>query len=232
MLLICSVVCFGAELRVDHVTVCGASLQEMQPRYEKSGLKFEYGGAHAGHATEMALASFADGSYIELIAIQPQADPKAVAAHAWSRQMRENAGPCGWAVRVPDLGAEAARLKASGVVVEPVVRSARVRPDGFRLEWEMAQVGTEGHGVFFPFLIHDFTARDQRAFPSGKPNNPGLPGVTRVVIAVSDVARGTERYRKAYGGLPAVVSIEARPDRVRKFGEGVCEFRVGKVVVN
>ena len=33
----------------------------------------------------MALASFPDGSYLELIAIQPKADPAALAAHYWQQ---------------------------------------------------------------------------------------------------------------------------------------------------
>src|SRR5579884_3778597 len=50
--------------------------------------------------SEMALTSFPDGSYLELIAIQPQADPKAVAANQWHRCLETNGGPCGWAVQI------------------------------------------------------------------------------------------------------------------------------------
>src|SRR5215468_5748717 len=83
----------ATELQVDHVTVAGRDLRAMRRAFEAAGLKDEYGGPHANHATEMALASFPDGSYLELIAIQPKADP-AAAASPWNKCMQANAGPC------------------------------------------------------------------------------------------------------------------------------------------
>ena len=68
------------------------------------------------------------------------------------------------------------------------------RPDGVRLEWETAQVGAEPNGTFFPFLIHDFTPREQRAFPQGKPLNKDFGGVAKVVIAVHDLDASAKRY--------------------------------------
>ena len=74
----------GAELTIDHVTVAGKDLKAMRASLAAAGVQSEYGGPHSNHATEMALTSFPDGSYLELIAIQPNADPKALAAHYWS----------------------------------------------------------------------------------------------------------------------------------------------------
>src|SRR5689334_13701611 len=71
----------AAQLQVDHVTVAGRDLGTLRRALDSAGIANEYGGPHANHATEMALTSFPDGSYLELIAIQPQADPKAVAAN-------------------------------------------------------------------------------------------------------------------------------------------------------
>src|SRR3989442_1395607 len=107
----------AAELTVDHVTVAGKDLKAMQANLASVGLQCEYGGAHSNQATEMALVSFPNGSYLELIAIQPHANPSAVAAHVWGKQMEENAGPCAWAVRVKDMTAEIKRLQAAGVGV-------------------------------------------------------------------------------------------------------------------
>src|SRR5437588_9487530 len=99
------------QLRVDHVTVAGRDLRAMQSALSSAaGLKTEYGGPHSNHATEMALTSFPDGSYLELIAIQKEADPAAVAKHEWRKFLESNAGPCAWAVRPADLGAEIERL--------------------------------------------------------------------------------------------------------------------------
>src|ERR1700682_5741980 len=118
----------AADLTIDHVSVAGKDLKSMQAKLLAAGIQSEYGGPHSNHATEMALTGFPDGSYLELIAIQPNADPKALAAHYWSKQMQGDAGPTAWAVRPKDLAAEAARLKAAGVAMHATVRSGRERP--------------------------------------------------------------------------------------------------------
>src|SRR6201986_1747924 len=158
----------AAQLKVDHATVCGADLKRMQAALTAVGIPSEYGGPHSNHATEMALTSFPDGSYLEQIAIQPKGDPKAIDAHEWSKQMKGNAGPCAWAVRPADMAAGGKRPPPPVDVARPR-RAGRSRPDGTRLDWETSQVGTMPRGTFFPFLIRDFTPREARAFPSGKP---------------------------------------------------------------
>jgi len=242
----------GAELTIDHVTVGGSDLKKMQASLAAIGIRSEYGGSHSNHATEMAITSFPDGSYLELIAIQPNADPKAVEAHYWKKYMRENAGPCAWAVRTGDVAAEVARLRSAGTEVSAPQRSGRQKPDGTRLEWETANVGSEPNGTFFPFIIRDFTPRENRAFVSGHPAVTNFSGVKRVVIAVRDLRAGIERYRKAYAlsapiesDDPALGARIARFDgspvilasprgkswiagRLEKFGEGPCAFVLGK----
>jgi Glyoxalase-like domain len=242
----------AVDLRVDHVTVAGKDLHKMQIALEAAGFKSEYGGQHANHATEMALVSFTDGSYLELIAIQPKADPAAVRQHTWSRQLESNAGPCAWAIRSADVDAEVRRLRAAGVEVQTPVRNGRARPDGFRLDWQTAQVGQDGNGTFFPFLIQDFTPRDKRAFPSGKPTNGEYTGISRVVIAVRDLGSAIGRYRKAFDlpepqrsddtdlgahlasfrGTPVILATTAGSGswlnhRLQAFGDGPCAFILG-----
>ena len=68
----------AAELILDHVTVAGRDLKAMQARLEAVGLRSEYGGPHQNEASEMALTSFPDGSYLELIAIRADAGTAAV----------------------------------------------------------------------------------------------------------------------------------------------------------
>jgi hypothetical protein len=196
----------------------------------------------------MALTSFPDGSYLELIAIQSNADPSAVAAHYWSKHMQNNAGPAAWAVRPKDFGSEVRRLQAKGLAIQPA-RSGRTRPDGVRLDWEAAPVGAGPNGVFFPFLIRDFTPREQRAYPSGKPTTQDYAGIGQVVIAVRDLQASVKRYRETYdlpepvqrddakfggrlasfAGTPVVLAtpLNARSwlaARLDKIGEGPCAF--------
>ena len=215
----------AADLTIDHVTVAGRDLKAMQATLAALGIPADFGGPHSNHATEMALASFPDGSYLELIAIQPNADSTAVAAHYWSKSMQSDAGPCAWAVRPKDMGAEVKRLQSAGVAVSVPARSGRARPDGVRLEWEAAPVGKGPNGMFFPFLIRDFTPREQRATPAGKPSTQDFTGVGRVVIAVRDLKAAIKRYRDAYG-LPAPVDQEDA-----KFGAKLASFAGTPVVL-
>ncbi len=228
------------QLHIDHVTVAGRDLKTLQRALEAVGVPAEYGGAHSNHATEMALTSFPDGSYLELIAIQPKADPAAVSEHVWSKFLEGNAGPCAWATRVAHIDAAAKPLK-----------NGRKRPDGVQLEWETAQVGP-GNGTFFPFLIHDFTPRNLRAYPSGKPTTTKFTGITKVYIAVKNLDQAIAEYQRAYK-LPAperkddaefgatLASFQGTPvvlaaplgnswlvDRLERFGEAPCAFVLGR----
>jgi Glyoxalase-like domain len=241
----------AADLTIDHVTVAGKDLKAMQATFAALGIPTEYGGPHSNHATEMALTSFPDGSYLELIAIQPHADPAAVAAHYWSKRMQNDGGPCAWAVRPRDFDLEVKRLQARNLAVQPA-RSGRARPDGVRLDWEAAPVGPGPNGTFFPFLIRDFTPREQRAYPSGKPSTQDFSGVARVVIAVRNIKAAITRYRYVYDldaplrqtdqgfgahlayfpGTPIVLAMPVNKEswlaaRLDEIGEGPCAFLLG-----
>lgn len=249
LLLLLAIAAQAAEIRVDHFTVCGEDLNAMRAQLSAAGIASEAGGAHSNHATEMALTSFPDGSYLESIAIQANGDPKAIAAHEWSKQMRAHAGPCAWAIRTADIAAERARLEAAHVAVGQPQRSGRNRPDGVRLDWETLQIGDQTRGTFFPFLIHDFSAREARAYPSGRATTNQFSGIAKVVIAVNDLAAAIALYRSAFSlaaprrqkdaafgadlawfsGTPVVLAAPANgaswlSQRLRDIGEGPCAF--------
>jgi len=239
------------QLHIDHVTVAGKNVEAMRKALETAGIPTEYGGPHSNHATEMALASFPDGSYLELIAIQPKPAPDALAAHYWHKFLEADGGPCAWAIRPTDFGGEVERLRTAGVAVTGPNRSGRTRPDGIQLDWETAQVGPT-NGGFFPFLIHDFTPRENRAFPSGQPTTTKWAGIVTVVIGVRDIADAIVRYRQAYEmqapimernaalgarvalfpGTPVVLATPLSQhswlsDRLDRFGDAPCAFVLG-----
>lgn len=249
-LLVLAVPGFCADLKIDHVTLAGSHLDEMRQAFTTAtGILTEYGGPHSNHATEMALASFPDGSYLELMGIQKQADPAAVASHVWSRSLRENGGPCAFALRVADVGAETHRLSSAGVRVGANEKSGRTRPDGVALSWETADAGPGPRGSFLPFLIRDFTPRDNRVYPSGKPTTTRFKGVGLVVIGVRDLEQSIALYRKAFQlpeprrqrdaafgaelawfeGTPVALAAPLAPDswlahRIGRFGDSPCAF--------
>jgi len=239
----------AADLKIDHVTVAGGNLQQLRANLASIGIESVYGGPHSNGATEMALVSFPDGSYLELMAPRAHADPAALARQPWALFLKHDGGPCAWAVREADVTAEVARLKAAGIQVSAPVRNGRKRPDGVQLDWETAQVGAAPNGTFFPFLIHDFTPRQQRAFPQGKPSNKDFGGIAKVIIAVRDLDAAAKRYAQAYGTPPPIKDLDmafgahlallgnapvilAQPlnsqswlvERLAQFGEAPCAF--------
>jgi Glyoxalase-like domain len=240
----CAVV--GADLRVDHVTIAGRDLEAMRAKFAAAGIRTEYGGKHTNGLTEMALSSFADGSYLELIAAQ---DPLAGAdKHYWGKFINDDAGPCAWAIRAENLDDAAKRLGAH------VTSGGRKRPDGVELKWRSAVIGPEPQGTFLPFLIRDETDRALRANLSGKPTMPEWRGVAEVYVAVRNLEEAMKRYREAFqlgeprrtfdrefgtetarfGGTPVVLADASHgwlAARVTKFGEAPCAFvmaRAGK----
>jgi catechol 2,3-dioxygenase-like lactoylglutathione lyase family enzyme len=249
-LLVLALPALGADLKIDHVTLAGSKLEEMRQAFTAAtGISTEYGGPHSNHATEMALASFPDGSYLELMGIQRNAGPAAVESHVWSRSLRENGGPCAFALRVADVSAEIQRLSSAGVHVGPTEKSGRTRPDGVTLSWETADAGPGPRGSFFPFLIRDFTPRDNRVYPSGKPATTRFNGIGLVVIGVRDLDQSIALYRKAFQlpeprrqrdaafgaelawfeGTPVALAAPLAPvswlaHRIARFGDSPCAF--------
>jgi len=239
----------AADVQVDHVTVCGTSVKQLEAQLEAIHIPSVYGGAHTNKTTEMALVSLPDGSYLELMGIQSSATPQLIDQHEWGKFLKTNAGPCAWALRSKAIPAEITRLKTAGVPVGEPVRSGRTRPDGVKLDWETLQIGNGPRGNFFPFLIHDFTNRNDRAFPQKKPSTRDFKGVAKIVIAVRNLDDAIERYRKAFdqppplkqvdkdfgaqmalmGGMPVVLaqpltSDSWLADRIERLGEAPCAF--------
>ncbi len=190
-----------------------------------AGVPTEYGGPHSNHATEMALVSFPDGSYLELMGIQAQPDPAAVAAHDWGKFLQSNAGPCAFALRVTDISAEVRQLKSAGIATGAAETAGRTRPDGTKLVWQTVNVGPGLRGSLFPFLIADMTPRENRAYPSGKPTTDHFGGIAKVVVGVHDLQGVIAQYRKAFK-LPAPLR-----QKDAKFGADLAWFEGTPVVL-
>jgi hypothetical protein len=242
---------FAAEnILIDHATVASSDLNAMRKALlDTTGIQAEYGGPHSNHATEMALVSFPDGSYLELMGIQPKADPVAVSMHVWSKFLKENGGPCAFALRVDDIDREVRHLRTEGIPVGATEPSGRTRPDGVKLAWETVNVGPGNRGSLFPFLIRDLTPRANRVYPAGKPVTDRYSGVSKVVIGVHDLDTVIAQYRKAFDlpaplrtkdshfdanlawfeGTPIVLAQGTTPQswltrRVHDFGDAPCAF--------
>lgn len=192
------------QLAIDHVTVAGADLLPLQQGFARVGLATEYGGRHSNGITHMAVLGFDDGSYIELIStVEP-----GMVSPWWNRQIAADGGPCAWCARTNDLPGECERLREWGLPVLGPLPYHRDRPDGKRVEWDLAFPGAQEPGAVLPFLIQDRTPRELRIQPSPAVHQTELTGIATVVIAVADLAWNAQMFQQIYGW----VTRETRPD--------------------
>jgi len=192
------------DLRIDHVTVAGDRLGELEAEFRSVGLPPEYGGEHSSGATHMSLFGFDDGTYVELISATERARRTGRDDYWWADRIRGNAGPAAWAVRSTDVERDAERLEAAGVPVDGPRSYEREREDGVTVEWDLAFPGTGEPGSLLPFLIADRTPRRYRVTPTEGVADGPVRGVETVVVGVPDLDDATETLRDAFGlGRPA-----------------------------
>ena len=232
-------------LLIDHVTVCGSNLEKMRQDFAGVGLHTTYGGRHANGVTHMDLLTFPDGSYIELIAPVSSIGGAPGMMSGWAKLMEGNAGAGAWAARTGDIDKEVDRLRTAGIEVRGPEPGSRQRPDGTKLEWKTAIVGSGPAGSVLPFLIEDKTPRSLRVPATAGASE--IEGVAAVVIAVRDLQSSIGLFRRAYdleeatvedypgatlAHFPETPVMLANPRgakawdafRIRHFGEGPTAF--------
>jgi hypothetical protein len=226
-------------LDLDHVSICGSSLDTLRQSLTDVGLTPDLGGPHGNGITQMALVGFDDGTYIELIA---PIKPGVTAGSAWAKFMSDDAVTCAWAAGTNVLLQEVDRLKKAGISVKTPERGSRKRPDGMSVEWMTADVGNTTPGATLPFIIEDQTPRAWRVQNSASVQGAPLGGVENVVLGVNNLDASIALFRKAYGwaepltetqkdfgklayfpGQPVILAAPSGggwlSDRLAKFGE-------------
>src|SRR5437667_9181970 len=114
------------DLKIDHFTIAGRDLAQLDQLFSNLGMTTDYGGLHSNGITHMSLLGFDDGSYIELISTLETGKKSPL----WNGHISNNGGPCAWAVEVDDIHAEAARIASLGLPVKGPLYYNRKRPDG------------------------------------------------------------------------------------------------------
>ena len=205
--------------QIDRVVFAWAHLEALAGAFASVGLATDYGGMHTNGATHMATLGFGDGSYLELISVRQPGQQ----APVWQHHIATNGGICAWSVSVGDIHRISARLRALGTPVDGPRSSNRRRPDGERIESEIAFVGAEGMGSLHPFMITDRTPRDHRVRVSDSIDGSGLAGLDSVVLAVPDAEAAAIEFQRVYGaGEPVDIDTDAFPGRtVQLHGEPV-----------
>ncbi|MBI1994170.1 MAG: VOC family protein [Deltaproteobacteria bacterium] len=197
---------------LDHIVIAVSNLEAAIASYRELGFTVIPGGRHPV-GTHNGLISFADGSYIEIIAFYRE-NPD----HRWWGALQKGGGLVDFCMQTDDLTGDTLKLRNAGVNIADPVPWMRTRPDGYRVKW-LLSLAAEPHRGVAPFLIQDVTPRDERV-PREVTHKNGAIGISIVTTAVDDLAGLRRWYKSALG-------YEGKPlQREELNAEGV-RFRIG-----
>jgi hypothetical protein len=134
--------------QVDHILLGIDDLHRGMEQFEKlTGVRPVYGGKHP-RGTHNALVSLGDGTYLEILALQPNVAPPA----EYEDLKKLNAlTPIGWAVSSKDSAQLRSRLTSAGLAVSEASPGSRTTPAGKELSWQT--FGLEDAFEEAPFFI-------------------------------------------------------------------------------
>jgi len=198
---------------LDHIVVLlsYSDLQNVQQRLAGC-IHVVDGGGNTSGVTVNKLVLFADGSYLELVAFNPDIDEAKKLAHRWGRLSEGSV--IDWAYTLPpgkDLEPIVRKVAESSPSVsyrEPTP-GGRTKPDGTELKWAVT-LGQDSTGALLqpgsvPFWCLDRTPRESRVPYKGAVAHPcGARGVRQVEIAVPEQEfESLSRAYEAIHGAPA-----------------------------
>lgn len=192
--------------QLDHVVLVARDLNAAIADHRRRGFTVTPGGEHADGVTHNALITFADGSYLEIVAFR---DLARALTHRWWKVAADGGGLADFALLSDDLAADAAAL--AELVKTPPKDGGRIRPDGVELKWRTALLQPP-----LPFVIEDLTSRDLRV-PSGAAaeHANGATGIASVVVGAVDIADAEWRYAALRErGAPRVEIRKAEKDGI------------------
>src|SRR5207247_2781691 len=163
---------------IDHIVIAVPDLAVASRNYEGLGFTVVPGGRHPV-GTHNALISFADDSYIELIAFYEN-NPD----HRWWAPLQKGGGLVDFCLQTDDLIADTQRFRKAGVQIDDPQGQSRMRPDGYLLRWGFSLSAGTHRGVA-PFLIRDETPREERG-PRERAHPNGVTGSASVAGAAGD----------------------------------------------
>ena len=138
---------------LDHVVYAVPDLEAaIDDLDQRLGVRATLGGRHPGRGTYNALLSFGGGSYLEIIAPDPEqpdpAAPRSFAVDTLTEPLLRT-----WAAKAPDIAAHVQRARYAGYDPGDPRDMSRERPDGVTLAWQLTQSGSSPGGWLVPFLI-------------------------------------------------------------------------------
>jgi len=134
--------------QVDHILLGIDDLDRGMEQFEKlTGVRPVYGGKHP-RGTHNALVSLGDGTYLEILAVQPDVTPPK--EYEDLKQLHALT-PIGWAVSSKDSVQLRSQLTSAGLAVSEPSPGSRTTPAGKELSWQT--FGLEDAFEEAPFFI-------------------------------------------------------------------------------
>lgn len=198
---------------LDHIVVLVHSLDDAVRDYTALGFTVVPGGEHSDGRSHNALVSFADGSYLELIAFKGGVVPE---DHFFYRPGNSE-GLVTYALLPDDIERTVREARSRGLDMGRPRPGGRERPDGTRIEWKIAEPPTRD----LPFLCADVTSRSMRV-PGGDATRHlnGATGIADLFITVNNIDASEGRYEALLGEPPLADPASDQP--------GSAAFRIGE----
>lgn len=163
---------------VDHILLGAADLDRaVEVVANLTGVHPVYGGKHPT-GTHNALLSLGKSTYLEIIAVQPGAEPPARYADL---AKLKNPALIGWAVSSGDLQPLRDSLEKAGFRLTPVEPGSRTTPAGAALHWQ-----TFRFADFFPLAPFFITWSSDTPHPAS--TSPAGCTLKRFALAAPDTA--------------------------------------------
>lgn len=182
-------------MRLDHLVISVSNLQNAMRDFREAGFRVVYGGKHADGITENALILFADGSYLELLALTEGHQR----SEAGFKQLLHESGEgyTGYALYSDEIANDLNGMDIRGITISPIRKGGRARPDGLVLQWQMAQLDQQMQ----PFVIQDESPREWRvpAFGEDVVHENGALGIDSLHFHCSNFDASVARYEAIVG---------------------------------
>ena len=203
---------------IDHLVIVVQDLAQAAKDYEQLGFTVVPGGQHPV-GSHNALISFADGSYLEIIAFYREA-----VDHRWWEPLTKGERFVDFCLQTDDLRGDTKKLKDAGVAINDPVPWSRKRPDGYELKW-LLSLATGSHRGVAPFLIEDVTPRTER-IPQQFEHKNGITGIDKITVAVGELAQVEKWYGALLGRTSEPIVVDELDAEGLRFQAGphVLEF--------
>jgi hypothetical protein len=178
-------------LEIDHLVIVVKDLQQAANDYQQLGFTVVPGGKHPV-GSHNVLISFADGSYLEVIAFY-----RVAIDHRWWQPLHKGERLVDYCMQTDDLQGDTLKLRDAGVAINDPVPWSRTRPDGYELKWILS-LATGSHRGVAPFLIQDVTPRNER-IPQQFDHKNAAVGIDTVTIAVDELSQVGRWYSAVLG---------------------------------